>query len=48
MHKTGRTDKQIQQSCRTQSQKQNAVVLLYTNKEQFEKEIKKTIPGRWS
>ena len=25
-------------------QKQNSVVLLYTNKEQFEKEIKKTIP----
>ena len=29
-------------------QKQNSVVLLYTNKEQFEKEIKKTIPGRQS
>ena len=25
-------------------QKQNSVVLLHTNKEQFEKEIKKTIP----
>ena len=43
-HTTGGTNKQIQQRFRTQSQETKLVLSLHTNKEQFEKEIKRTIP----
>ena len=43
-HTNGRTNKQIQQNFRTQSEETKLVLSLHTNKEQFENKIKRTIP----
>ena len=43
-HTDGRTNKQIQQNFRTQSEETKLVLSLHTNKEQFENKIKRTIP----